>query len=63
MDIVCAFKSISTRLCNQHDNAQGQKIWQTSFYDEIIDKEEAYQEIWQYIDENPSRWAEDKYCT
>ena len=31
-DIVCAFKSLTTRLCNMLDNVQCRKIWQASFY-------------------------------
>ena len=38
----------------------GFNMWQTSFYDEIIRNEQAYHNIWQYIDENPIRWAEDE---
>ena len=29
------------------------KIWQKSFNDRIIRNEKSYQEVWQYIDENP----------
>ena len=61
MDAVRVFKSITTRLYNQNDNAQGRKIWQTSFYDEVIRNEQAYRQIWKYIDENPLKWHEDKY--
>jgi len=61
MDIVCAFKSLSTRICNRQDNIQGRKLWQTSFYETIIRNEKAYHEIWQYIYENPAKWAEDRY--
>jgi len=61
MDIVCAFKSISTRLCNKYDNVQGRQIWQESFYDEVIQTSEAYNNIWQYIDNNPAKWVEDRY--
>ena len=39
----------------------GYSLWQKLFYDEIIKSEKAYQRIWQYIDENPARWAEDDY--
>lgn len=60
-DIICTFKSLSTRLCNQYDNVNGRKIWQTSFYDEIIRNENTYQQIWRYIDENPLKWNEDTY--
>jgi len=61
MDIICAFKSLSTRICNKQDNIQGRKIWQTSFYEEIIRNEKAHNEIRRYIEENPARWSEDRY--
>ena len=60
-DIVCAFKSLSTRLCNQQANIQKRKIWQTSFYEEVIRNEAAYQEVWEYIDTNPIKWETDCY--
>ena len=41
----------------------GKSIWQKSFYDHIIRDDIDYQQIWQYIDENPTKWAEDKYNT
>ena len=61
MQIVGTFKSFSTRLCNQHDALTGRRLWQTSFYDEIIRNEAAYRQIWQYIDGNPAKWNEDEY--
>jgi len=61
MDILCAFKSISTRMCNILDNVQGRKIWQNSFYEETIRFESDYLQIWQYIDGNPSKWTDDIY--
>ena len=39
----------------------GFSIWQKLFYDEIIRNEQAYRSIWQYIDENPTKWAEDEF--
>lgn len=38
----------------------GESIWQKSFYDHIIRDDIDYQSIWQYIDENPMKWKEDK---
>ncbi len=52
-DIICAYKSLTTRMCNKNDNVQGRKIFQTSFYETIIRNEKGYQEVWQYIDQNP----------
>ena len=39
----------------------GFSIWQRSYHDHIIRDEAEYQKIWQYIDENPARWTEDRY--
>jgi REP element-mobilizing transposase RayT len=36
-------------------------IWQPRFQDHIIRNEEAYRNIWRYIDNNPAKWAEDDY--
>jgi len=41
----------------------GQKLWQTSFYDHIIRDEHDYLVRWQYINDNPVRWADDEYYT
>ena len=62
-DIVCAYKSHTTRLCNIHDQVPGRKIFQTSFYDEIIRNQAEYDEISKYIFENPMKWEEDElFC-
>jgi REP element-mobilizing transposase RayT len=53
-NIIAAFKKLTNK-------EFGFNMWQTSFYDEIIRNEQAYHNIWQYIDENPIKWAEDKY--
>lgn len=39
----------------------GYNIFQRSFYDHIIRDYKDYYRIWEYIDNNPSRWSEDKY--
>ena len=36
-------------------------IWQKSFYDLIIRDENDYLRICEYIENNPGKWAEDKY--
>ena len=60
-DIMCAYKSITTKLCNRADNITGRRIWQFRYHDHIIRDEEDYLMKWNYIDTNPARWAEDKY--
>ena len=39
----------------------GFSIWQKSFHDHVIRDEQDYLKIWNYIDENPAKWQEDKY--
>ena len=58
-DVICAWKSLSTRQCKQ-EGFEGQ-LWQSSFHDHIIRGEHDYLTRWQYIDDNPAKWAEDEY--
>jgi len=62
--IVGAYKSwVSNeylQVCKACNLSMG-KLWQRSFYDHIIRNEEDYLRIWQYIDKNPAKWAEDEY--
>ena len=37
------------------------KVWQRSYYEHVIRSEQDYLEIWEYIDGNPAKWADDKY--
>ena len=39
----------------------GFSIWQKSFHDHIIRDHRDYDLIWNYINENPRKWREDKY--
>jgi len=39
----------------------GFSFWQRSYHDHIIRNEADYLRIWQYIDENPAKWEEDRY--
>ncbi len=34
----------------------GYSVWQNSFYDRVIDSVEGYEEVWEYIEENPFKW-------
>ena len=56
-DIIGAYKSITTRRCNQELDTPGQKRFQTSFYESVLRNTSAYQECWRYIDENPLKWS------
>ena len=58
MDIVCAYKSLTTRECKKE--GLGDKFFQTSFHEHIIRGREDYEEIVKYIHENPMRWHYDE---
>ncbi len=60
-DIICVYKSITTKICNINDGVLGRKIWQFRFHDRIIRNESEYRKIWCYINENPTKWEEDCY--
>ena len=35
----------------------GENIWQGRFYDHVIRNQQDYNEIWEYIENNPRKWA------
>ena len=57
MDIICTYKSLTTRMCKKHGFKD--KLFQDSFYDHIIRNLEDYRNIAKYIYDNPSRWCYD----
>ena len=57
-EIVPKFVSLLKRYIN-HDI--GFNIWQRRYYDHIIRNENDYRNIWNYIENNPAHWAEDRY--
>ena len=52
--MIAAFKKFTSKEI-------GFNLWQKSYYDHIIRNETDYREIWEYIDENPAKWALDEY--
>ena len=61
MDIVCAYKSLTTRECRK--NGFQEKLFQTSFFEHIIRNRQDYEEHMKYIYENPMRWYYDELYT
>ena len=57
-DIICAYKSLTTRECKRIKPIE--KVFQTSFYEHVIRGEADYLEIARYIEENPLKWELDK---
>ena len=56
-DIVCAYKSLTTRACKKVQPIN--KLFQTSFYEHVIRGQADYDEIAQYIVNNPKQWELD----
>jgi len=48
--LVSTFK----RFCHKEN---GTPIFQRSYYDHVIRNQQDYDEIWQYIENNPTKWA------
>ena len=57
-DIVCAYKSLTTGQCKKVRPIN--KLFQTSFYEHVIRGREDYEEIAEYIINNPKQWELDK---
>lgn len=56
--IIQGYKSVTTRMCFKYNM---KKIWQRNYYEHIIRNEFEYQKIYEYIEQNPLKWYEDKY--
>lgn len=56
IDVVRVLKSQSTRLCRGTS-----KLFQRSFYDHVVRREDDYCRIWNYIETNPAKWKEDRF--
>ncbi len=58
VDIVCAYKSLTTRECRK--NGLADSLFQTSFFEHVIRNQVEYDEIEKYIHENPAKWYFDE---
>ncbi len=58
MDVVCAYKSLTTRECKKISNIE--RLFQTSFYEHVIRNQKDYELTVNYIYENPTKWQFDK---
>lgn len=67
-DMMGAFKSITTVEYIRGVKTLGWqrfdgKLWQRNYYENIIRDEQAYQNISNYVINNPAKWNEDKFFT
>jgi putative transposase len=59
-DVVCVFKSISTRKVNACLGRPGKVLWQRGYYEHVVRDGEDVKNIQRYILENPLRWGMDR---
>ena len=50
------FKYQATKEINKTCNTVGTKIFQRSYYDHVIRNQADFNECWEYIDQNPTKW-------
>jgi len=65
-DMVGAYKSLVVNDCLEQcklirPNEILGKLWQRNYYEHIIQNEKSYQQITDYIINNPSNWKDDKF--
>jgi len=58
--IIATYKAAVTRKINQSPS-NNHFVWQRSFYDHIIRNEKSFQNISNYIINNPKNWNGDKF--
>ncbi len=60
--IVRGYKSTVTKQINNFWNTIGHPVWQRNYYEHIIRNEYEYQNIANYIRNNPACWNNDCFC-
>ena len=63
-DIIGAYKSLVAYKCLELFKLQNKimgKLWQRNYYEHIIRTEDAYENISNYIINNPAKWCKDKF--
>ena len=52
--VIAQFVGTLKRFCNKE---YGSNIWQSRYYDHVVRNQQDYNEIWEYIENNPTKWA------
>ena len=59
-NIIGWYKYQLTKQGNAQNGTQGQRLLQRSYYDHVIRNQKDYDEIWEYIENNPKKWWMEK---
>ena len=55
--VIARFVGTFKRFCNKE---YGKNIWQGRYYDHVIRNQQDYNEVWEYIENNPLKWSTTK---
>jgi REP element-mobilizing transposase RayT len=56
--IIGWYKYQATKQINSMQNTSGYPVFQRSYYDHVIRNQRDYDEIWEYIENNPAKWLQ-----
>ena len=56
-NVIGWYKYQVTKQVNLHLNTTGAPLFQRSYYDHVIRNQKDYDEIWEYIENNPHKWV------
>ena len=56
--VIARFVGTFKRFCNKEF---GENIWQSRYYDHVIRNQQDFNDIWEYIENNPRKWVVQKY--
>ena len=59
-NVIGWYKYQVTKQADFEIHLNGKKLFQRSYYDHVIRNQKDYDEIWQYIENNPRKWVIDK---
>ena len=59
-NVIGWYKYQVTKQINRQTNTEGNKIFQRSYYNHVIRNQQDYDEVWQYIENNPIKWVMQK---
>ena len=60
-NIVGWYKYQVTKTYNKRASMNGVRLFQRSYYDHVVRNQQDYNEIWEYIENNPRKWITQNY--
>ena len=59
-NIIGWYKYQVTKTATRQGHTAGKKLFQRSYYDHVIRNQQDYNEVWEYIENNPRKWVIEK---